>query len=102
MAGPLGTPEILAILVIALLILGPTKLPKLARALGESLREFKKASSGLLEEEKQSLKEVSKKDALSESDKEILYKIAKKLEIDTTGLSDKEVLEKIKEKAGKK
>lgn len=38
-------PELLIILLILLIILGPGKLPSLARALGESVREFRKAVS---------------------------------------------------------
>ena len=41
MAG-LGAPELLIILVIFMLIFGAAKLPKLARSLGESSKEFKK------------------------------------------------------------
>lgn len=44
--GPIGLPELLVILLIILIILGPSKLPELARALGESIREFRKAASG--------------------------------------------------------
>jgi sec-independent protein translocase protein TatA len=40
--GGLGAPELLIILVIFMLIFGAAKLPKLARSLGESSREFKK------------------------------------------------------------
>ena len=42
----LGAPELLIILVIALLIFGANKLPKLARSLGQASREFKSATSG--------------------------------------------------------
>lgn len=38
----LGTPELLLVLVILLLLFGATKLPKLARSLGESAGELKK------------------------------------------------------------
>lgn len=38
----LGAPEILIILVIVLLLFGSTRLPKLARSLGEASKEFKK------------------------------------------------------------
>jgi sec-independent protein translocase protein TatA len=39
----LGITEILLILVVVLLIFGPSKLPQLGRSMGESLREFKKS-----------------------------------------------------------
>jgi sec-independent protein translocase protein TatA len=38
----LGAPELLIILVIMMLIFGASRLPKLARSLGESSKEFKK------------------------------------------------------------
>ncbi len=40
----LGPPELLIILVIVLVIFGGSKLPKLARSLGEAQKEFKKGS----------------------------------------------------------
>src|SRR5215212_1201501 len=40
----LGTSELLIILVVALIIFGPRKLPQLSRQLGKSLGEFKRAS----------------------------------------------------------
>jgi TatA/E family protein of Tat protein translocase len=45
----IGIPEILIILVIALLVLGPQKLPELAKALGKAMGEFKRATSDLRE-----------------------------------------------------
>src|SRR3954447_11814691 len=54
MFGSIGMPEMIIILVIALIIFGPRKLPELGRSLGKSLAEFKRASNELrstLEEE---------------------------------------------------
>lgn len=42
--GSLGWPEILMILVVALIIFGPRKLPELGKTLGQSLAQFRKAS----------------------------------------------------------
>jgi sec-independent protein translocase protein TatA len=40
----IGMPELIVILVIALVVIGPHKLPELARSLGKGLAEFKRAS----------------------------------------------------------
>lgn len=42
----IGMPEMIVILVIALIVIGPHKLPELAKTLGKGLAEFKKASEG--------------------------------------------------------
>ncbi len=54
MFGSIGGTELLVIMVIALLIFGPRKLPELGRSIGKGLSEFKRASNDLkrsLEEE---------------------------------------------------
>jgi TatA/E family protein of Tat protein translocase len=43
----MGMPEILLILAIALIVIGPKKLPDLAKSLGRAMREFKRATSEL-------------------------------------------------------
>ena len=42
--GSLGWPEIMVVLVIALIVFGPRKLPELGKTLGQSLAQFKRAS----------------------------------------------------------
>ncbi|HLR72469.1 MAG TPA: twin-arginine translocase TatA/TatE family subunit [Pseudogracilibacillus sp.] len=47
--GAIGIPSLILILVVALLIFGPSKLPEIGKAAGSSLREFKNATKGLME-----------------------------------------------------
>jgi sec-independent protein translocase protein TatA len=46
----IGVPELIVILVIALVIFGPGKLPEIGSALGKGIRDFKKAFEGGEEE----------------------------------------------------
>lgn len=41
--GPFGLPEIAVIIVVVLLVFGSQRLPEMARGIGQSLREFRKA-----------------------------------------------------------
>ncbi|MBW2280432.1 MAG: twin-arginine translocase subunit TatB [Deltaproteobacteria bacterium] len=43
----IGMPELLIVLVVALLVLGPRKLPEAARSLGRGMAEFRRASNDL-------------------------------------------------------
>jgi TatA/E family protein of Tat protein translocase len=45
--GSLGIQEMIIILVIALIIFGPKKMPEIGKSLGKGIAEFKKASSDL-------------------------------------------------------
>lgn len=58
--GPLGWPEILVILLLVLILFGAKKLPELARGLGQSLNEFKKARDEFETEIRRSAEEVKK------------------------------------------
>jgi sec-independent protein translocase protein TatA len=48
---PIGFPEMLVILVLALVVLGPKKLPEAGKSLGKGMREFKDSLSGASREE---------------------------------------------------
>jgi len=45
--GPIGTPELIIILVIVLLLFGSKKIPELMRGLGKGVRNFKEGINGI-------------------------------------------------------
>ena len=47
--GSVGMPELLVILAIALIVFGPNKLPELAKGLGKTMKEFRKATEDMKE-----------------------------------------------------
>lgn len=53
-----GGPELMMIMFIVLLLFGGEKLPQFAKGLGKSIREFKKAASGVEEEIKRAIEEA--------------------------------------------
>lgn len=65
MFGPLGVPEMLVILVIALIFFGPKKLPDLGKSLGKSIAEFKRASSELRNTLEEEVRQDERKTALA-------------------------------------
>ena len=64
MLSNIGVPGLILILVLALIIFGPKKLPEIGRAFGQTLREFKKSTreltSDVMEEFEEEKKEVTK------------------------------------------
>ncbi|HEU5464159.1 MAG TPA: twin-arginine translocase TatA/TatE family subunit [Candidatus Binatia bacterium] len=54
----LGVPELMVILVIALVFFGPSKLPQIGSGLGKAIRDFKKGVTG--SEDDEGSKEVKK------------------------------------------
>ncbi len=74
----IGMPEMILILAIALIVIGPKKLPDLAKSLGRAMREFKRATSEFkesieIDDEIKELKDVKKSfDDLSDEVRENL------------------------------
>ncbi len=50
MFGPIGWPEIIIILIIALLLFGAKRLPEIGRSMGKAIREFKKSFKDVTDE----------------------------------------------------
>jgi TatA/E family protein of Tat protein translocase len=84
----IGMPEMILILAIALIVIGPKKLPDLAKSLGRAMREFKKATSEFKEtmDLDSDLKEV--KNAFEDINDGIKGSLT-----DTAGVDDDEKLE---------
>lgn len=64
MLSNIGVPGLILILILALIIFGPKKLPEIGRAFGQTLREFKKSTkeltSDVMEEFEDDKKEATK------------------------------------------
>jgi Tat protein translocase TatB subunit len=58
----IGFQELIIIAIIALLIVGPKKLPDLAKSLGKSFGELRRAADGLTDDIKQTMKEDEKEE----------------------------------------
>lgn len=58
----IGIPGLIIILIIALVVFGPSKLPQIGKAFGQTLREFRSSSKEIMEDVKESaaLEEKSK------------------------------------------
>ncbi|MFJ5749140.1 twin-arginine translocase TatA/TatE family subunit [Peribacillus frigoritolerans] len=57
MLSNIGFPGLILILLLALIVFGPNKLPQIGRAVGNSLREFKDATKGITEEIQEEFKD---------------------------------------------
>lgn len=65
MLSNIGFPGLILILVIALIVFGPNKLPEVGRAFGRTLKEFKSATKGLADDDD----DKKEKPALASADK---------------------------------
>lgn len=72
----IGMPELILILALALIVLGPKRLPEIARALGKGLAEFRRATDELKEEFRQVEQEIeeSSTQAMADDDSRLTKK----------------------------
>jgi Tat protein translocase TatB subunit len=69
----IGLPELIVIAIIALLVVGPKKLPDLAKSLGKGLSEFRRATDDVTENIKETLKPVDVKKEVDAFKDSVLY-----------------------------
>lgn len=83
----IGMPELILILALALIVLGPRRLPEIARALGKGLAEFRRATDEIKEELRQVEEEIEQ--ASHQATPEDNPPLAKKAETPPTEESEK-------------
>ena len=96
---PFQTGEFIILLLLILVLLGPSKLPQLARGLGEAIREFRAALRQASLQEQKPLSPPSKVNGI---DPELLKRIALKLGIDPTKYDERELIREIVSRAREK
>lgn len=69
----IGLPELIVIAVIALIVVGPKKLPDLAKSLGKGLSEFRRAADDVTENIKETLKPEDVKKEVNDFKDSLLY-----------------------------
>ncbi|MFD2630636.1 twin-arginine translocase TatA/TatE family subunit [Oceanobacillus kapialis] len=63
MLSSIGFPGLILILIIALVIFGPKKLPEIGKAAGQTLREFRKSTHDLTNDDTEGTNETKKSEA---------------------------------------
>ena len=85
-----GLPEVTVILILALLIFGPKKLPELGKQLGKTLKSLKKASNEFQNEIDQVMNEEDKDEPLKTIESNQTNEINKKIDSENNNFSNKE------------
>ncbi len=76
----IGMPELLVILAVALIVIGPKKLPELAKSLGKAMGEFKRATNDL----KQSIEKETGLDEVRQNLRETGQEVRRSFDADDT------------------
>ena len=93
----IGTQELIMIFAVVMLLFGANKLPELARSMGSSVGEFKKAQT----ESERNLREYEKSIKEPTVSKSKIQETAEKLGIDIIGKTDDQLLDEIQISADK-
>lgn len=92
----IGMPELLVIAVIALLVVGPKKLPDIAKALGKGLSEFRKVTESTTDTIKDTLKTDDLKKDIDDLKDSMLYGHEKEQEPPVAPAADGAAREELK------
>ncbi len=68
----IGSTELLVILLVALIVMGPRKLPQIARSMGKAFGEFKRVSSGFKQTIDMEVQRVEREEKKTKAKKELL------------------------------
>mgnify|MGYP001132756543 CR=1 FL=1 len=102
----IGPWEIALILLVVLILFGPKKLPELAKAVGDAMRQYRQATEGTLSSvatagSSETQKTVSSETGVKNQEK-TLIETAKRLGIKTEGKTAEEISDEIVEKSSRK
>jgi Tat protein translocase TatB subunit len=67
--GSIGAPELIVVFIVALLVLGPDRLPKAARQVGKAMSEFRRISGGFQDEVRRAMDSDDTDDSTERSDR---------------------------------
>jgi sec-independent protein translocase protein TatA len=95
-----GTPEIILIVIVVILLFGANKIPELARSLGKATGEFKKGKQEI-ETELSSIGKPVTEGKSQENTSSKIKRMAQDLGIVTEGKSDEQLLDEIQKKSKK-
>jgi len=95
----IGPTEIILLIILALILFGPKKLPELAKAAGEAVRVFREETQKVTSSVEEASKKQETTTAISDED---LKKLAEKLGVQTEGKSKEELVKEVLEKAKEK
>ncbi len=91
--GLIGIPELILILIVALFLFGPDKIPEMARSLGKAMGEFKKAQTQVENEIKNEIKKIDA--PLNEKDVKI-HNLAIEMGVDVKNKTTEQLVEEIR------
>jgi len=89
--GLIGFPELILILVVALFLFGPDKIPEIARSLGKAAGEFKKAQTEIEHEIKRQDEPLNEKDTK-------IHNLAIEMGLDVKNKNSEQLVEEIRSK----